>query len=112
MAARLLDETADLLGAGIASLINLFNPERVVLGGWTGLAIGARLLPRIREAARAHALEHPFGQATIELCELGPDAVAFGAATLPVAALLARGADPRTDRDVPGARQPIAVDVA
>src|SRR6266536_4708221 len=112
VAARLLDETADLLGAGIASLINLFNPERVVLGGWTGLAIGARLLPRIREAARAHALEHPFGQATIELCELGPDAVAFGAATLPVAALLARGADPRTDRDVPGARQPIAGDGA
>jgi hypothetical protein len=27
---------------------------------------------------------------SIELCQLGPDAVAFGAATLPVAALLAR----------------------
>ena len=112
VAANLLDETADMLGAGIANLINLFNPERVVLGGWTGLAIGARLLPRIREAARAHALEHPFGRTTIELCELGPDAVAFGAATLPVAALLARGADPRTDQELPGARQPVNADVA
>jgi predicted NBD/HSP70 family sugar kinase len=92
---RLLAEVAGMLGAGIANLINLFNPERVVLGGWAGLALGAKLLPQIREAARAHALAHPYEQATIELCQLGPDAVAFGAATLPLAALLNTGADPR-----------------
>jgi predicted NBD/HSP70 family sugar kinase len=91
----LLDETAAYLGAGIANLINLFNPERVVLGGWAGLALGARLLPRIREAARIHALTHPYQQTSIELCHLGPDAVAFGGATLPMAGLLARGGDPR-----------------
>src|SRR5579859_2985063 len=39
--ARLLAEVAGMLGAGIANLINLFNPERVVLGGWAGLALGA-----------------------------------------------------------------------
>jgi predicted NBD/HSP70 family sugar kinase len=94
-AARLLDETAAYLGAGIANLINLFNPEQVVLGGWAGLALGARLLPRIREAARIHALAHPYQQTSIELCRLGPDAAAFGGATLPVAGLLARGGDPR-----------------
>ncbi len=93
-AAKLLEETAGYLGAGIANLINLFNPERVVLGGWTGLALGTRLLPQIRAAAQAHALAYPFGQAEIELAKLGPDAVAFGAATLPVAALLAGCADP------------------
>jgi predicted NBD/HSP70 family sugar kinase len=93
-AAKLLDETAGYLGAGIANLINLFNPERVVLGGWTGLALGTRLLPQIRAAAQAHALAYPFGQAEIELAKLGPDAVAFGAATLPVAALLAGDAEP------------------
>jgi predicted NBD/HSP70 family sugar kinase len=91
VAAGLLDETVGYLGAGIASLINLFNPERVILGGWAGLALGGRYLPRIRDAAKAHALAHPYGQATIELCQLGPDAVAFGAATLPIAALLAHG---------------------
>jgi predicted NBD/HSP70 family sugar kinase len=93
VAAGLLDETVGYLGAGIASLINLFNPERVILGGWAGLALGARYLPGIRDAAKAHALAHPYGQATIELCRLGPDAVAFGAATLPVAALIAYGGD-------------------
>ncbi len=94
-AAQVLDETAGYLGAGIANLINLFNPERIVLGGWAGVALGAVLLPRIREVAAAQALRYAYGQTTIELCELGPDAVAVGAATLPVAALLAKGGDPR-----------------
>jgi predicted NBD/HSP70 family sugar kinase len=90
-ARRVLDETAGYLGAGVANLINLFNPERVVLGGWAGLALGARLLPAIRSAAAAQALRKPFEQATIELGQLGVDAVALGAATLPVAQLLAAG---------------------
>jgi predicted NBD/HSP70 family sugar kinase len=82
----------------MANLVNLFNPERIVLGGWAGLAIGTRLLPEIRAAAAAHALPHAFRQATIELCQLGPDAVAVGAATLPVADLLTRGSRTRRDR--------------
>jgi predicted NBD/HSP70 family sugar kinase len=89
VAADLLDETADLIGAGIANLINLFNPERVVLGGWAGLELGPALLPRIREAAERSALAHLYGQATIELSTLGQGAVALGAATQPMAAVLA-----------------------
>jgi len=79
------------LGAGVGSLINLFNPERIVLGGWAGVAIGAKELPAIRRGAAAYALRQPFQQASIELCELGGDAVALGAATLPIARLLAAG---------------------
>ncbi|MFT7838683.1 ROK family transcriptional regulator [Saccharothrix sp. BKS2] len=94
-AARVLDETAGYLGAGIANLVNLFNPERIVLGGWAGLALGAHQLDRIVAATRAHALRHPFDQISIELGRFGPDAVAVGAATLPVAALLEGAADPR-----------------
>ncbi|GAA0898045.1 ROK family transcriptional regulator [Virgisporangium ochraceum] len=90
-ARQVLDDTADYLGAGVANLINLFNPEVVVLGGWAGQALGARLLPRIRASAQRHALREPFGQATIELGRLGVDAVALGAATLPVAGLVASG---------------------
>ncbi|GAA3771271.1 ROK family transcriptional regulator [Plantactinospora mayteni] len=90
-ARRVLAETAGYLGAGVANLINLFNPERVVLGGWAGVALGAHLLPAIREAAAGQALHQPYEQATIELGQLGIDAVALGAATLPVARLLAAG---------------------
>lgn len=102
-AAEVLRETAGYLGAGIANLINLFNPERIVLGGWAGLALGGRLLPEIREAAAAHALRHPYAQTSIELCRLGPDAVSVGAATLPVADLLNSGG---IRSAVPAARAP------
>jgi predicted NBD/HSP70 family sugar kinase len=106
----LLDETADLIGAGIANLINLFNPERVVLGGWAGLELGGRLLPRIREAAGRSALAHLYEQASIELSTLGQGAVALGAATQPVAALLA-GTTARAEAKM-GGRQRADIDVA
>jgi predicted NBD/HSP70 family sugar kinase len=107
-AEKVLEETAGYLGAGIANLINLFNPERIVLGGWAGLVLGELYLPQIRAAASAHALRHAYRQTTIEMCQLGPDAVAFGAATLPLAALLARGLDPRASRT----RRTTSVDAA
>jgi predicted NBD/HSP70 family sugar kinase len=83
-ARAVVDETVDYLGAGLANLINLFNPERIILGGWAGLLLGQHLLPAIRSAAAAHALAEPFAQVSIELGQLGPDAVAKGAATLVV----------------------------
>jgi predicted NBD/HSP70 family sugar kinase len=79
-----LAETAEYLGVGIGNLINLFNPERVVLGGWAGLLLGGRLLPAVRASAQRHSLRRPFAAASIELGQLGPEAVAFGAATLPM----------------------------
>lgn len=84
LAAAILEETAEYLGAGIASLINMVNPERVILGGWAGLLLGRRLLPAIRESARRNSLRHLFAATSLELGELGPEAVALGAATLPV----------------------------
>ncbi|WP_394619604.1 ROK family protein [Lentzea sp. JNUCC 0626] len=92
VARRVVDESVGYLGAGIANLVNLFNPERVVLGGWAGLAFGASKLDEIIAATSSHALRHPFGQVRIELALTGPDAVAVGAATLPLAALLETGA--------------------
>ena len=87
-ARTVLEETAVYLGVGVANLINLFNPERIALGGWAGLLLGARLLPRVREIAGEYALRHAFATVDLSLCELGPDAVARGAATLPVAGFL------------------------
>jgi predicted NBD/HSP70 family sugar kinase len=83
-AAAVLAETADYLGAGIANLINLFNPERVILSGWAGLLLGNRLLPAIRDSAERNSLRHPFAATSIELGLLGPEANVLGAATLPM----------------------------
>lgn len=83
-AAEVLAETALYLGAGISDLVNLFGPERIVLGGWVGLLLGGRILPAVREAARRQSLTHRFAHTSIVLGELGPDAVALGGATLPM----------------------------
>jgi predicted NBD/HSP70 family sugar kinase len=87
-AAAVLDEAARYLGAGLGTAINLFNPERVILGGWAGLQLGARLLPEIRDSAKQHSLRHPYAATSIELGQLGPGAVARGAATLPMETFL------------------------
>ncbi|MFC6063241.1 ROK family transcriptional regulator [Streptomyces ochraceiscleroticus] len=94
-AAEVLAETAEYLGAGIADLVNLFNPERIVLAGWAGLQLGARLLPAVREATAAYALRYPAARATIELGRLGTDAVTVGAATLPLNRFLTTGGAPQ-----------------
>ncbi|WP_371790004.1 ROK family transcriptional regulator [Streptomyces sp. NBC_01471] len=103
-AAGLLDETAEYLGAGIADLINLFRPERILVGGWAGLLLGPALLPAVRRYAKEYAMRHPAEHVTIDLGTLGADAVTLGAATLPLADFLARGGRHRRhDAPDPGA---------
>ncbi|MET7718607.1 ROK family transcriptional regulator [Streptomyces sp. NPDC005407] len=91
VAVSLLDDTAEYLGAAVADLINLFHPERILIGGWAGLLIGPHLLPEVRRYAGEYALRHAAARTAIELGQLGPDAVTVGAATLPLADFLARG---------------------
>lgn len=91
VALAVLEETAEYLGAGLSDLINLFQPERILMGGWAGLQLGARFLPAVRKHALSYALRHPAENVTIELGSLGPDAVTVGAAILPLADFFARG---------------------
>ncbi|MER6410014.1 ROK family protein [Streptomyces humidus] len=91
VALAVLEETAEYLGAGLSDLINLFQPERILIGGWAGLQLGARFLPAVRRHATAYALRHPARKVTVELGRLGPDAVTVGAAILPLADFFGRG---------------------
>ncbi len=91
VALALLDETAECLGAALADLINLFLPERILIGGWAGLLVGPHLLPEIRRYADEYVLRHAAARTIIEMGRLGPDAVTVGAATLPLADFLTRG---------------------
>jgi predicted NBD/HSP70 family sugar kinase len=90
-AAAVLERAATHFGTAAANLVNLFNPERIVVGGWAGLKLGPLLLPRIREVVAAQALHYPATRVAVELGRLGAEAVALGASTLIVEELLAGG---------------------
>jgi predicted NBD/HSP70 family sugar kinase len=80
--ARVLSETLHYLGAGIANLINLFNPRRIILGGKVGLLLGNYCLPEIIQEVERYALKQPFRATRILVSQLGGGAVNLGAARL------------------------------
>ncbi|MGW1250912.1 ROK family protein [Streptomyces sp. NPDC002535] len=90
-ALAVLAETAEYLGAGFADLINLFQPERILVGGWAGLQLGTRFLETVSGYAKEYALSYPAARVAIGMGTLGPDAVTVGAAILPLADFFARG---------------------
>ncbi|MFH8422456.1 ROK family protein [Streptomyces sp. NPDC018038] len=90
-ALAVLAETAEYLGAGFADLINLFQPERILVGGWAGLQLGTRFLDTVTGYALQYALAYPAARVEIGMGTLGPDAVTVGAAILPLADFFARG---------------------
>lgn len=90
-ARRVVEEMAEHLGAGLATLINLFNPQRIVLAGSVGLRLTPPLVDMIRSRAGRYALRQPFESVEIVRGQLGDDAVALGAATLVVDGLLTSG---------------------
>ena len=67
------------LGVAIGSLVNIFGPTRVVIGGGYGVAAFDQLLPEARLAVLTEALA-PSGQdLSIVPAELGKDAGLIGA---------------------------------
>lgn len=76
-----VQETGEWLGVGISSLINLLNPEAIVLGGGM-ISAGDLLFEATRRRARADAFEVPAKRAQIIPAELGDDAGVIGAAAM------------------------------
>ena len=78
-AAGALAELGSLLGAGIGSLVNVFDPDVVVVGGGFGASAGELVLAPAREAARAEALAPAAERVRIVSAELGAGAGLIGA---------------------------------
>jgi predicted NBD/HSP70 family sugar kinase len=91
VATQVVDEAVRYLGGGIANLVNLFSPRQVVIGGWLGRQLAARWMPEIQRATARNALRLPLRKVQLLRADLGADAVALGAATLPVAGFLSSG---------------------
>jgi predicted NBD/HSP70 family sugar kinase len=72
------------LGLALSNLVNLYNPQKIIIGGWFGDLIAERFLEDIGSAMRRFSLEQPGSEAVLERSRLGTEAVALGAATLPL----------------------------
>jgi glucokinase len=81
LAKKVWSDMARALGTGIANLVNVFNPDLVVLGGGLILA-GNDLLQPVRAEVRRSAFERPAKTARIVLSRLGGDAGVIGAAVM------------------------------
>jgi glucokinase len=80
-AVLVLGRFARMLGVAIAGYVNVFEPERVVIGG--GLSRAAHLfLDRAVQEAGARALPALFRRVEISLAQGGPDAGVIGAGLL------------------------------
>lgn len=79
LALAIIDEVGDGLGAGVASIVNAFNPALIVIGG--GVAAGLpELLDRARTAVDERALRSAAATVRIVPATLGASAVSIGAA--------------------------------
>ncbi|HOG47796.1 MAG TPA: ROK family protein [Anaerolineae bacterium] len=81
LALRIVDEVGGYLGIGVANLVNLVNPEAVIIGGVLA-SLGELLLKKVRTTVSARALGMLSNRVRILPTALGPDAGAIGGAAL------------------------------
>lgn len=78
LAIQALAETGRLLGIGLANLINIFNPQAIVIGGGVAQAGKFILIPAVAEM-RARAMPYDTKDVKILKAKLGEFAGAIGA---------------------------------
>ena len=73
------EETATWIGLGAASMVNMLNPERIILCGGM-IAAGDLLFDKVREVVKANAFEVPVRRCQILPAGLGGDSGVIGCA--------------------------------
>jgi glucokinase-like ROK family protein len=80
-AGAILENVGRYLGIGIANMINVYNPERVILGGKI-IEASPRIVTIAKEAAREYVFSDRARDTEIVITNLGEYSQAIGAATL------------------------------
>ncbi len=81
LAEELILRTGYYLGVGLVNLVNIFNPQLILIGG--GLSrMGPLLIEPATKVVRERAYELPARAVRIELARLGADAGALGAVAM------------------------------
>ena len=93
----ILTDIGEKLGLGIASIVNIFNPELVVIGGGAAQA-AAILLPAARRVVAERALRPQRDEVRIVPAQHGVDAGVLGAAALAIIELFPDEAPARGGR--------------
>lgn len=79
LASKVMEETIEALGTGIASLIHIFNPDRIILGG--GVAeVGEPLMKLLREVVLRRSMKSMNSIAVIKSAPMGNQSGMIGAA--------------------------------
>lgn len=86
-AAEIITQAMQYLGIGMANLVNLFNPQLIVIGGGLSNLTNAMLVP-VRRGIILHAFPSAAAQVQVKLAELGDQVGIVGAAG---AAMMAAG---------------------
>jgi glucokinase-like ROK family protein len=81
VAVTVVEEVAEYLAIAVGNLVNLLNPQIVVLGGPIAEA-SPRLIENVASFVRRHAMAYPLSAARIIRKTLGPETAAIGAAVL------------------------------
>ena len=81
LAAALIENAIEALGAGAASVVNLLDVEAVIVGGGLGTRLGEAAVERIKLAMQPH-LFRPDVPPDVQLASLGDLGGAIGAARL------------------------------
>lgn len=79
VAIETMQETGEILGYGFVNIINLFNPEIIIVGGGMSAA-GERLLSPARKIVKKHALKLSREHCEIVTAQIGDCAGMLGAA--------------------------------
>ena len=80
--ARIVRRGARFLGIGMGNLVNIFNPERIVLGGGLVEKLGKPYIEIAEAAMRETAMPTLLEDVTVAEALLGDDAIVIGAAAL------------------------------
>lgn len=81
LAQRIIAETGEMLGAGCANLVNILNPERIILGG--GVIRGVpELVERVEAGIKQRALADAAKAVDVIRARFGREAGVIGAAVL------------------------------
>jgi glucokinase len=82
LVAKIVEDAAEYTGIAVANLINLLNPEVVVLGGGVIEALRDEMMPTITKSAKSHVLTGTLNNVEIIASKLGDDAGITGSAVL------------------------------